>query len=74
MDKIKIDFDYFARLFYLFMKKAEIESDDYIRDEIINNQNNESIEEQYREDDSSEDDKKEYKIKHGLDNDFYDDA
>ena len=74
MDKVKIDFDIFARLFYLVMKKAEIESEDYNRDE-MNEQNHEFIEEQYMEDENSDEDgkdEKNNKIKQIESDDFYD--
>ena len=56
IEKIKIDFDYFARLFYLIMKKIEIESEDFNRDDRNENQDenmNEYIEENYMEEEMS---------------------
>ena len=56
IQKVKIDFDYFARLFYLMTKKLEIESEDLNRDEKnepVEENMNEYIEENYMEDEMS---------------------
>ncbi len=53
---MKIDFDYFSRLFYLMTKKLEIESEDLNRDEKnepVEENMNDYIEENYMEDEMS---------------------
>ena len=73
--KVKIDFEIFARLFFLFMKKAEIESDESKNNENVNMPQND-IEENYNEEDmSSFEEKKENcsdKLKYGAESDFFD--